>query len=101
MLEMLLLLLLVIFLTSLSGFWLGYFLGKTVTFKQLSDKLDTIIEQTLTDHYNVKDSDIVKNLTEIIHEITVDKTPQIGYNDLNNQPKHKDVSSETSERILE
>ena len=97
---MLLLLLVVIFLTSLSGFWLGYFLGKTITFKQMSDKLDTIIEATLTDHYNIKDSDIVKNLTEIIHEITIDKTPQIGYNDLNNQTKHKDISKEISERVL-
>ena len=98
MLHLLALLLLVVFLSALSGFWLGYFLAKTITINQMSDKLDTLITETLDEHYHDDNSDIVKNLTDLVKQITLDKSKRSVYNDFINQPKHKDVSRETSEK---
>jgi hypothetical protein len=81
MAELLGLLLLVIFLSALSGFWLGYFLAKTITINQMSDKLDTLITETLDEQYHDDNSDIVKNLTELIHNLSLDKTDYSAYNE--------------------
>lgn len=85
MLHLLALLLLVVFLSALSGFWLGYFLSKVTTLKQQVDSetyaqeyLQQIIE--LTDN-NIEDSEIVKNLTYLISQINLDKQHYHEYNE--------------------
>lgn len=85
MLHLLALLLLVVFLSSLSGFWLGYFLSKTITLKQQCDSetyaqeyLSQIMEIT---NSNIEDSEIVKNLTYLISQINLDKQHYHEYNE--------------------
>ena len=94
MLHLLAILLLVIFLTALSGFWLGYFLSKVITLKQVSDSetraqdyLSQIIDIT---NANIEDSEIVKKLTDLINQISLDKADYIKYNEsVAHQYKHQ------------
>lgn len=81
MAEILIIFLIVIILTALSGFWLGFFLGRVTAYRHMQTKLDEIITATLTDHYDTEESDIVKILTELIHNLSLDKTDYSAYNE--------------------
>lgn len=85
MLHLIALLMLVIFLTALSGFWLGYFLGKVTTLKQVSDSetwateyLNQIIDLT---NDNINDTIYIERLTDLINQINSNKSDYAKYNE--------------------